>query len=131
MIKNIKYNNLDELKAGRVALDIEQSMLSKATIEEGKLAIFTLPLFSLLKPTDPLRAIKVDGKINIPAKVFSYLLPIIVNRTLFRRSNFMVKFITAIIARNIGKRIGPKVVKWLINVAQHELSKRYRRNYSQ
>jgi len=122
MIKNAKYNNLDELKAGRAALNVEQSILSKEIIQDGKVAMVALPLIEITKPADPFKAIKVDGKINVPAKVFSYLLPIIVNRILFRRSNFMTKIITALIARNIGKRIGPKVVMWLVGMVYRRLN---------
>lgn len=122
MIKNVKYNNLDELKAGRAALDVEQAMLGREIIKEGKVALLALPLQSIMKPADPLKAIKVDGKINIPAKLFSYLLPLIINRTLFRRSNFMIRFITAMIARRIGKRIGPKVVMWLLDMAYQKFN---------
>lgn len=119
-----RYNNLDELKARQAALNAKQSMLGKEIIAESKAALITMPVVSLLKPADPLNIIKVDGKINVPAKVFSYLLPIIANRTLFRRSCFITRVIMTMIARRIGKRIGPKVAMWLIRLAERHLRNR-------
>lgn len=124
MNKTAKYKNLDELRARQAALNAEESILGKEIIAESKVALITLPVVSLLKPADPLRIIKVDGKINVPGKVFSYLLPIVVNQTLFRKSGFMVRIITAMIARRIGKRIGPKVAMWLIRMAERHLRNR-------
>jgi len=124
MNKTGKYQNLDELKARHAALNAEQSMLGKEIIAESKVALVTIPIVSLLKPADPLNIIKVDGKINVPGKVFSYLLPILVNQTLFRRSGFITKTVMALIARRIGKRIGPKVAMWLIRLAERHLRNR-------
>jgi len=116
-----KYKDLDELKSRQAALNAEQSMLGKEIVAEVKAALVTLPVVSLLKPADPLRIIKVDGKINVPGKIFSYLLPIVVNQTLFRKSGFVTRIITAMIARRVGKRIGPKVAMWLIRMAERYL----------
>ncbi len=118
-----KLNNLDELQAMQAGLNAQQQVLGKEIVSEGKTALVTLPVASLLKPADPLKIIKVDGKINIPGKVFSYLLPLIVNQTLFRRSSFVTRIITAMIARRVGKRMGPKIAMWLIR-----LTERYIRN---
>lgn len=121
MNKMAIYKNLDELKARKAALNAERSMLANEIITETKAALIALPAVSLLKPKDPLRIIKVDGEINVPGKFFSYLLPIVVSKTLFRKSGFMVRIIATMIARRIGKRIGPKVVMLLIRMTERHL----------
>lgn len=93
-----KLNSLDKLKAMQASLNTQQKALEKQIVSTGKTALVTLPVVWLLKPSDPLKIIKVDGKINISGKVFSYLLPLVVNQTLFRRSGFLTKIIMAIIA---------------------------------
>lgn len=109
-------HNLGELRARQKILKAEQQLLVKEIINEGKTAVVNLPLAALTKPADPLKVLKVDGKVNPPAKLFSYLLPLIFNRTFFRRSGFVTKTIVALIARKVGKRIGPKISVWLIDI---------------
>lgn len=104
----------------QASLKAEQQILEKEMISCGKSALISLPMASLLKPADPLKMLKVKGKINLPAKVFSYLLPLIVNSTLFRRSNFLIRLMTALTARKIGNRFGSKIVDWLQGIIQKQ-----------
>jgi hypothetical protein len=113
MKTTLRLKNLDELKSKQASLKAEQVILEKEIIRNGKSTLINLPTSRSLKPADPLKMLKVNGKINLPAKVFSYLLPQIINRTLFKRSGFLTKIIMALTARKIGKRIGPKIVAWL------------------
>ncbi len=117
-----KIKNLNELKATQASLKAEQLILEKEFVTSGKSALISLPMVSFLKSADPLKMIKVDGKINLPAKLFSYLLPLIIKKTLFRRSGFLTKIIMALTAREIGKRIGPKIVKWLQSITERYFS---------
>ncbi|MES2456193.1 MAG: hypothetical protein V4594_11645 [Bacteroidota bacterium] len=121
-----RLNSLDQLMAKQASLRAEQQQLSRDIIKESKTAAISLPVVSLIKPADPLKILKVNGQINPPAKLFSYLLPIIVNGTLFRRSGFMTRIITALIARKIGRRFGPKITFWLL-----DLILKYTRNRQQ
>lgn len=114
MKTNIKLNNLAELKAKQASLKAEQVTLGKEIISEGKNMMISLPVQGLLKPADPLKMLKTNGKINLPGKNFSQLLALVVNRTLFRRSGFVTRIITAMIARKIGRRIGPKIASWFL-----------------
>ena len=115
-MRQTRLHSLDELRTRQASLKAEQELLGKKIINQGKAAVITLPAVSLIKPADHLKILKVDGKINPPAKLFSYLLPLIVSRTLFRRSGFIKRMITTLIARRIGKRIGPKIASWLIDL---------------
>lgn len=108
-----RLNNLNELKARQASLKAEQRLLAREIVNDGKSAITSLPMAGLMTPADPLKVLKVDGKVNPPAKFFSYLFPLVVNRTLFRHSGFFIKIITALVARKIGKNIGSKVAGWL------------------
>ncbi|TKC06087.1 hypothetical protein [Pedobacter frigoris] len=118
MKTTLRLKNLDELKAMQANLKAEQVILQKEIVSQGKSALISLPMKSLLKPADPFKMLKVNGKINLPAKVFSYLLPQIINRTLFKRSGFLTKIIMALTAKKIGKRIGPKIVAWLQGIME-------------
>lgn len=112
-------NNLDELRERRALLVAEQSVLGKKIVSDSGTALLALPVAVLTKPADPLTMVKVDGKVDIPAKVFSYLLPLLVNRTLFRRSGFVTRIVMGMIARRVGKRIGPKALRWLLRTIQN------------
>jgi hypothetical protein len=67
-----------------------------------------------LKVPDPLKIIKVDGKINIGGKIFSYLLPLLIRLILLRRQGFFMRLIVTMAARQIGKSIGPELLDWLL-----------------
>ena len=116
MKQNLRIATLDELKARKAILKAEQKLLTKEIISKGGSAVINLPLVKLTKPADPLKILKVNGKINPSAKLFSYLLPIIVNRVFFRRSGFITKIVMAFIARKIGRRFGPKIATWLADI---------------
>lgn len=116
MKTTLRLKNLDELKAMQANLKAEQVILEKEIVRHGKSALISLPMKSLLKPADPFKMLKVNGKINLPAKLFSYLLPKMLNRTLFKHSGFLTKIITALAARKIGKRVGPKIIAWLQDI---------------
>ncbi|CAM4421951.1 hypothetical protein SAMN06265348_12410 [Pedobacter westerhofensis] len=117
-----KIKNLEELKARQVMLNAEQSLLGQEIVSQGKTLLLSLLVITLVKPADPLTIIKVDGKINISAKFFSYLLPLVVNRTLFRKSGFITRIVMAMIARRVGKQMGSKVARWLLNTLEKYLS---------
>src|SRR5215217_4241704 len=108
-MKQTRLNSLEELKTRKAGLKADQQFLGNEIFNEAKLAVINLPIARLVKPADPLKILKVDGKINPSAKLFSYLLSLVTNRILFRRSGFITRMITALIARKIGKRIGPKI----------------------
>jgi len=103
-------------------LKAEQATLLKEMVSEGKNAVIRLPM-GLLKPADPLKILKTDVKITQAAKFFSYLLPLIVNRTVFRRRGFVIRILTTIIAGKVGKRTGPGILKWLLDRANSYLDK--------
>lgn len=121
-----KINNLTELRAKQIALKAEHKLLGQEILEETKQSLVIFPIASLIKPADPLRILTVDGKIDVPAKSFSYLLPILVNRTLFRKSGFLTRLLTTMVARRIGKKIGPKVASWLLSTTRDRLSRKQR-----
>lgn len=124
MKASTNITSLDELKARQALLNAEQSLLAKEIVSDGKTALVSLPAVTLFKPDDPLKIIKVDGEINIPAKVFSYLLPLLVNRILFRKSGFITRMVMTMIARRIGIKIGPKITKRLLNAIENDLLSR-------
>ncbi|RZJ83486.1 MAG: hypothetical protein EOO20_22705 [Chryseobacterium sp.] len=116
MKQNLKISTLDELKARKAILKAEQKLLTKEIISKGGSTVTNLPLLTLTRPVDPLKILKVNGEINPSAKLFSYLLPLIVNRIFFRRSGFITKMVMTMIARKVGRRFGPKVATWLADM---------------
>lgn len=125
-----KLKNLQELKAKEANLAAMHTLLAEKIISDGKAILSNYPRPSLFKPEDPLKAIKINGKINIPGKVFSYLLPLLVTKVLFRRSGFVTKAIVAIVARQTGKRIGNRVFHWAAGMICFYLSRKEKVRYS-
>lgn len=108
-----RIHNLQELKARQAELSAAQSRLVPVMINDAKQAVIHSAAKVFFKPSDPLKIIKVDGKINI-GKIFSYLLPLIIRMTLLRRRGFFMRLIVSMAARQIGKRIGPELLDWLL-----------------
>ncbi|WP_442589221.1 hypothetical protein ACSBL2_24700 [Pedobacter sp. AW31-3R] len=108
MKKYNDINNLEELKARQAILAGNQAFLSKKIIRQAPRTLITSPVASFLTPTDPLSYLKIDRKTNVPAKVLTYLLPLIINRTLLRRSGLMTKLIVGIVISRLVKRRFPE-----------------------
>lgn len=104
-----RLTSLKELKARQTELLESESRSISDIITEAKAVAVQSAAKILLKSSDPLKIIKMDGKINVPGKVFSYLLPLIVKVTLLRRSGLFMRLIVGMATRQIGKKIGTRI----------------------
>ncbi|WP_199117206.1 hypothetical protein [Pedobacter sp. ASV28] len=62
--------------------------------------------FGLIKNyLTPNSLFKIDEKTNISGKIMSFVLPFILNKTLFRGSGFLTKGIAALVSSKMGKSL--------------------------
>jgi hypothetical protein len=111
-----QFTSLQELKARQAELSQMQSRLAPELISEAKAAAVSSVSLVFNKRKDPLKDLKIKGQIDIPGKFFSYLLPLIITKTVFRRSGFLTRIVIGIAARKVGRRFGPLVFDWLVGI---------------
>lgn len=59
--------------------------------------------------------VKAEHSANISGKIMSYVLPFILNKTMFRGSGFFTKSIATLVSRRLGKSIDIDNVTGIIN----------------
>lgn len=115
--KNI--NNLAELHAEmyRVKADYLQREIQ---LKEDTKAYFKQfsPLNLLKKYATPSGLLKLDEKTNITGKIMSILLPLLMNKTIFRGSGFITKAIAALVSGKVGKSFDGESLSGIVNVVK-------------
>lgn len=113
MKKHNTINNLQELKARQASLAADQALLSKELLRKTPGTLLSFPVQNYLKPAQPFEILKIDRKTNIPVKVLSYLLPMLINKTILRQSGFVTKLMVAVVTRKLIRSLLPnnRVVK--------------------
>lgn len=103
-MNSLDINNDDELKAEiqrLLNIDREQEVALAARVSSPGAIIASAMTLSQTTKANKASAVKTDY-LQIGARI---LLPIILNKTVFRKSNFVVKFLVGIIAQKAAKMI--------------------------
>ena len=81
-------------------------MQEQRLIEDGKLYAKQYSFKSLTKKyLTPTTLLKADDQLNISSRVMSFLLPVLMNNTLFRGSGFITKTLVGLATSNVGKSL--------------------------
>lgn len=112
-----KYNfkSLEELKAKQLALKSEAIMHGQAIVLDTKTYINEWSIDSVLKPKPlvDLKLKRVDNSSMLSGKLLSYTLPLVLNKTLFKRSGLITKTIIGMVSSKTGTKLGGLLVKYL------------------
>jgi len=101
---NIK--NLDELVATRKALKAEYMMQEVVLTADTKVYLGRFTVKNLAKKyLTPSTLFKADDQLHVSSKVMSFLLPVLMNNTLFRGSGFITKALVGLATSNVGKTL--------------------------
>lgn len=106
MSRNNHIRNLPQLQR-ELALRRERLEQQEKVIKaDAKDYIKKFSVFNLIKKfTTPKELINLDDKTNIVGKVMSVVVPLILNKTIFRGSGFLVKGLAALVGGKVGKSI--------------------------
>lgn len=113
-----KYNirNLEELHATVASLKVEYTMQEDALLSDTKTYFrqFTLGGF-IKKYATPSAFLKMDDKLNLSSSLMSYILPFIMNTTLFRGSGFLTKTLVGLASNKVGKTLDAEHLSAIFN----------------
>ncbi len=105
---NRRYNiqNLEELQAQLYLLKTTNRVKEEMLKDNVKLYIKQYTISNLFKKyVTPANIFKADDKLNISSKLMSFVLPVLMNGTLFRGSGFMTKALVGLATSKVGKTL--------------------------
>lgn len=108
MKKKKKYNinNLDELHAMVCSLKEQNDIQGQLLVGNAKDYLHQFTLGNLVKKyITPSAFIKADDKLNISSSIMSFVLPLLMNNTLFRGSGLITKTIVGLASGKVGKSL--------------------------
>jgi hypothetical protein len=118
MKKIRKYNirNLEDLHAEVAALKAEYTVQEGELFSDTKVYLrqFTLGGF-IKKYATPSAFLKIDDKLNLSSSVMSFVLPFIMNTTLFRGSGFLTKALIGLASNKVGKTLDAEHLSAIFN----------------
>lgn len=118
MKKTRKYNirNLEDLHAEVASLKAEYTMQEDILLSDTKVYLkqFTLGGF-IKKYATPSAFLKIDDKLNLSSSVMSFVLPFIMNTTLFRGSGFLTKTLIGLASNKVGKTLDAEHLSAIFN----------------
>jgi hypothetical protein len=105
-MRNYNIKNLDELQATRRALKAEYMIQEVVIISDAKVFLQRYTFKNMVKKyLTPSTIFKADEQLHVSGKVMSFILPVLMNNTLFRGSGFITKALVGLATRNVGKTL--------------------------
>ena len=112
--KNI--SNLDDLQAKRLELKVEYTLKQNLLIDDGKTFAKRFTFSALIKKyATPSNLFKADDKLNISGTAMSLLLPMVMNKTLFRGAGFLTKAAVGLVSGKVGKSLDAEHLSAIYN----------------
>lgn len=106
MKKYRDINNIQDLHRQMAVLKTEYLVREAALEKDARNYIRKFsPAYLIRKFLTPSNVLKADEKLNISGKVVSWILPLLMNSTIFRGSGMLTKAIVGIASNKIGKKI--------------------------
>lgn len=128
-MRNNKIKNLPQLQ--REIAFLKQSYEEKGDIllADTKQYIHQFSILSIIKRyATPSGVIKFDEKTNIVSKLLSMLLPVLVNKTIFRNAGFITKILTAMGANKLGQSLDAQSVSGIFNSVKSLFAKKEKKD---
>jgi len=113
-----KYNirNLEDLHAAKVALKVEYTVKQNALKTDTKLFVKQFSIGALIKKyASSSNLLKVDDKLNFSGTAMSLILPMLMNKTIFRSSGFITKALVGLASGKLGKSLDAEHLSAIFN----------------
>jgi hypothetical protein len=112
--KNIR--NLNDLQAKKLELKTEYTLKQNMLKTDAKAYFKQFTLGALIKKyATPSNLFKVDDKLNLSGTAMSLILPLFMNKTLFRGSGFLTKAIVGLASGKLGKSLDAEHLSAIFN----------------
>lgn len=123
---NRKYNiqNLEELQAHIYTLKSGYMMQGDMLQQNVKLYVKQYTIGNLIKKyATPSNLMKADDQLNVSSKVMSFVLPLLMNNTLFRGSGFITKALVGMATSKVGKTLDAEHLSSIVSTVKGWFSK--------
>lgn len=108
--------NLEDLQAKKIELKVEYILKQNMLKADAKNFIHQFTLGALIKKyATPVNLFKVDDKLNLSGTAMSLLLPMFMNKTLFRGAGFLTKAAVGLISGKVGKSLDAEHLSAIFN----------------
>lgn len=112
--KNIR--NLEDLQAKKLELKVEYTLKQNMLKADAKIYFHQFTLGALIKRyATPSNLFKVDDKLNLSGTAMSLLLPMFMNKTLFRGAGFLTKAAVGLVSGKVGKSLDAEHISAIFN----------------
>jgi hypothetical protein len=118
----VNYNNintLEDLHTQVQALKADYTQRGELLKEDSKNYVKQFSPGNLIKKfATPSSFLKFDEKTNISSKIMSIVLPLLLNKTLFRGSGLITKALGALISGKVGKSLDGENLSGIFNMVK-------------
>lgn len=116
MSKKYNIKNLNDLQVRMLSLKVDYKMQEVVIKDDVKAYAKQFTPGNLIKKyATPSSFLKVDDKLNISSKVMSFVLPVLMNSTLFRGSGFITKTLVGLATSKVGKTLDAEHLSAIFN----------------
>jgi hypothetical protein len=113
-----KYNirTLADLQAAKLELKVEYTLKQNMLKTDGKIFLKQFTFGALIKKfATPSNLFKADEKLNISGTAMSLLLPMFMNKTIFRSAGFLTKAAVGLVSGKVGKSLDAEHLSAIFN----------------
>jgi len=108
--------NLEDLQAKKIELKVEYILKQNMLKADTKNFFHQFTLGALIKKyATPGNIFKVDDKLNLSGTAMSLLLPMFMNKTLFRGAGFLTKAAVGLVSGKVGKSLDAEHLSAIFN----------------
>ncbi len=117
--------NLEDLQARKLELKVEYTLKQNMLKTDTKTFFKQFTLTALIKKyATPNNLFKADEKLNISGTAMSLLLPMVMNKTLFRGAGFLTKAAVGFVSGKLGKSLDAEHLSAIFNSVKGWFGKR-------
>ena len=107
---------LEDLQARKLELKVEYTLKQNMLKSDSKTFLKQFTLGALIKRyATPNNIFKADEKLNISGTAMSLLLPMVMNKTLFRGAGFLTKAAVGFVSGKLGKSLDAEHLSAIFN----------------
>jgi hypothetical protein len=117
--------NLEDLQARKLELKVEYTLKQTMLKADAKTYFHQFTLGALIKRyATPSNLFKADEKLNLSGTAMSLLLPMFMNKTIFRGAGFLTKAAVGLISGKVGKSLDAEHLSAIFNSVKSWLGKK-------
>jgi hypothetical protein len=125
MSRKYNINNLHDLNVKILSLKVDYKVKEEMLKTDAQSYLKQFTIGNLIKKyATPSTFMKADDKLNISSKIMSFVLPIVMNSTIFRGSGFITKTLVGLATNKVGKTLDAEHLSSMFNTVKGLFTKK-------